>query len=61
MSKLFEKQKPNWPLDEMKRGYHALTYGFLIDQIIRRVDEQARSVGQFFSEEIAKPNGMSGR
>ena len=33
------------------QGYHAMTFGFLLGEIIRRVD--GRSVGTFFKEEIA--------
>ena len=38
------------------QGYHALTYGWLVGEIIRRVD--GRSVGQYFKEEIADPFGI---
>ncbi|HEY6420563.1 MAG TPA: serine hydrolase domain-containing protein [Candidatus Binataceae bacterium] len=33
--------------------YHAITYGYLVGEVIRRV--AGKSVGQFFAEEIAKP------
>ncbi len=36
--------------------YHFTTYGFLVGEVIRRVS--GRSVGQFFSAEIAKPLGL---
>jgi CubicO group peptidase (beta-lactamase class C family) len=35
--------------------YHALTYGWLCGELIRRVD--GRSVGTFFAEEVAGPLG----
>ena len=38
------------------QGYHALTYGWLVGELIRRVD--GRSVGQYFREEIAEPFGL---
>ena len=38
------------------QGYHALTFGWLVGEVIRRVD--GRSVGTYFSEEIAKPLGL---
>jgi len=50
MSTLFENQVPYWP-----PGYHALTFGWLCEQLVRRVDPQHRSLGQFLQEEIAKP------
>ena len=38
------------------QGYHALTYGWLVGEIIRRID--GRSVGKYFEEEIAQPFGI---
>ena len=36
-------------------GYHAITHGYLMGEIVRRVD--GRSVGTFFREEVAEPLG----
>jgi CubicO group peptidase (beta-lactamase class C family) len=36
--------------------YHALTYGWLCGELVRRVD--GRSVGRFFAEEVAGPLGL---
>lgn len=36
-------------------GYHALDYGHLIGELIRRID--GRSLGRFFAEELAGPLG----
>ena len=47
-----EKQEPKWPVGE--HGYHPRTIGFLADELVRRVD--GRSLGEFWSEEIAEPN-----
>ena len=49
-----EKQEPKWLVGE--HGYHPRTIGFLADELIRRVD--GRSLGEFWSEEIAEPNGI---
>jgi CubicO group peptidase (beta-lactamase class C family) len=38
-------------------GYHALTYGWLVGELVRRID--GRSIGQFFAEEVAGPLGLS--
>jgi len=54
MSKLFENQVPNWPPGR-RVGYHALTFGWLCEQLVRRADPQHRSLGKFFQDEIAKP------
>lgn len=50
-------QAPNWEPGSCV-GYHALTYGWLVDQIIRRVDRKGRGIGQFFQEEVAIPYGL---
>jgi CubicO group peptidase (beta-lactamase class C family) len=36
-----------------RNTYHALTYGWLCGELLRRVD--GRSIGQFFAQEIAAP------
>jgi CubicO group peptidase (beta-lactamase class C family) len=41
-----------WPPGE-RLAYHALTYGWLCDELIRRVD--GRSTGRFFADEVARP------
>jgi CubicO group peptidase (beta-lactamase class C family) len=42
--------EPGW-----KSGYHGITQGNLVGEVVRRVD--GRSVGKFFAEEIARPMG----
>ena len=37
----------------VSQGYHALTFGWLVGELVRRVD--GRSVGRYFKEEIADP------
>ena len=37
-------------------GYHALTYGWLAGELVRRVD--GRPIGQFVAEELSKPLGL---
>ncbi|VDO19552.1 unnamed protein product [Heligmosomoides polygyrus] len=53
IAKVFEEQIPNWP-PGCEVGYHAITYGWLVDQVVRRTDPKKRSVGVFFKEEIAE-------
>jgi CubicO group peptidase (beta-lactamase class C family) len=38
-----------------RQAYHAITLGFYEGELLRRVDPQHRSLGQFFHEEIASP------
>ncbi len=37
-------------------GYHAVTYGFLVGEVIRRIT--GRSPGTFFADEVAGPLGL---
>lgn len=57
ISVIFETQKPHWPAGTAV-GYHALTYGWLVDQIIRRVDKAHRSLGEYYREEIQSIHGI---
>jgi CubicO group peptidase (beta-lactamase class C family) len=47
-----EVQEPLWE-PGTAHGYHALTYGWLVGEVIRRID--GRSLGSFFHDEIAVP------
>ncbi|MGW1958606.1 serine hydrolase domain-containing protein [Streptomyces sp. NPDC001920] len=47
-------QAPKWE-PGTAAGYHALTFGFLVGEIVRRIT--GRSIGEFFAEEVAKPLG----
>ena len=39
-----------------QHGYHAVTYGWLVGEIVRRVS--GRTLGRFFADEIAGPLGL---
>jgi CubicO group peptidase (beta-lactamase class C family) len=39
-----------------RHGYHALTFGFLVGEVVRRVS--GRSLGRFVADEIAGPLGL---
>jgi len=56
MSKLLSDMIPSWP-PGTAQGYHTYTYGWLADQLIRRVDPEHRSASQFIKEELADPLG----
>lgn len=55
--KILENAKPKWTPGVLS-GYHAYTYGWLVDQLIRHSDPKKRGVGQFFKEEIADKFGI---
>ncbi|MGV0835133.1 serine hydrolase domain-containing protein [Mycolicibacterium thermoresistibile] len=46
--------EPWWPPDTAQ-GYHMVTFGFILGEIVRRVT--GRSLGQFLRTEIAEPLG----
>ena len=48
-------QAPLWE-PGTDHGYHALTYGWLAGELVRRVD--GRTIGQYFAEEVAGPLGL---
>jgi len=50
-----EVQEPFWE-PGTAHGYHAVTFGWLMGELIRRVD--GRGLGQFFADEIAQPLGL---
>jgi CubicO group peptidase (beta-lactamase class C family) len=51
------RQKPAWE-PGTRQAYHALTLGFYEGELLRRIDPQHRSLGQFFEDEIAAPLGL---
>ncbi|CAF1444215.1 unnamed protein product [Adineta ricciae] len=53
ISKL-EQSQPVWK-PGTAHGYHALTYGWLAGELVRRVDPKNRTLGEFIRDEIAKP------
>src|SRR5687768_1589073 len=51
---LLAAQEPWWTPGS-KSGYHAITQGYLVGEVIRRIT--GRTVGAFFADEIAGPLG----
>ena len=50
-----QAQTPMWE-PGTAHGYHAITYGWLAGELVRRVD--GRRIGQYFAEEVATPLGL---
>jgi len=48
------RQEPWWT-PGTKHGYHAITFGWLVGEVVRRVS--GKSLGTYFRDEIAKPLG----
>ena len=57
MARLLARQKPAW-VPGTRHGYHTLTLGLYMQELIRRVDPGHRTLGRFFHEEIAAPLGL---
>ena len=58
MSETLARQEPAWE-PGTRQGYHGMTLGSYISQVLARVDPQGRHLPQFFAEEIAGPLGVS--
>jgi CubicO group peptidase (beta-lactamase class C family) len=54
MTDTLAAETPGWEPGS-RSGYHAMTYGFLVGEVLRRVD--GRTLGSFFRDEVAKPLG----
>ena len=54
IARLLARQKPAWP-PGTRHGYHAMTIGLYMQELIRRADPAHRTLGRFFQEEIARP------
>lgn len=50
-----EEEVPFWE-PGTRNGYHALTFGWLVGEVVRRVS--GKSLGQFFQDEVAQPLGI---
>ena len=55
MIRALEEETPFWE-PGTRNGYHALTFGWLVGEVVRRVS--GKSLGQFFQDEVAGPLGI---
>ncbi|MEJ8568028.1 serine hydrolase domain-containing protein [Elongatibacter sediminis] len=55
LARLIERDAPVWE-PGTSHGYHAVSFGVLIDEVIHRVT--GRSAGRFFRDEVAGPLGL---
>ena len=49
------KQEPNWP-PGTAHGYHARTFGFLLDELVRRIS--GTTLGEYWRKAFADPLGL---
>jgi CubicO group peptidase (beta-lactamase class C family) len=57
VSRLLARQKPSW-MPGTRHGYHLMSLGLYMQELIRHVDPAQRTLGRFFREEIADPLGV---
>ena len=57
LARVLARQTPSWP-PGTRHGYHAMSIGLYMQEIIRRVDPAHRTLGRFFHEEVALPLGI---
>lgn len=54
VSRVLARQTPAWT-PGTRHGYHTMTLGLYMQELIRRADPAHRTLGRFFHEEIAAP------
>ncbi len=57
LAEVLARQKPAWTPGS-RQAYHAITLGYYEGELLRRIDPEHRSLGQFFQDEIATPLGL---
>ena len=57
VGRVLARQRPAWE-PGTRHGYHMMTLGLYMQELIRHVDPARRTLGQFFHEEIAVPLGL---
>ena len=55
MTSALAAQEPWWE-PGTKHGYHAITYGFLVGEVVKQIT--GKSLGTYFREEVAGPLGL---
>ncbi|NUT53294.1 MAG: beta-lactamase family protein [Saccharothrix sp.] len=55
MTDLLARQEPFWA-PGTRHGYHALTFGYLVGEVVRRVS--GSSLAEFFEKEVSGPLGL---
>jgi CubicO group peptidase (beta-lactamase class C family) len=57
VARVLARQTPAWP-PGTRHGYHTMTLGLYMQELVRRVDPAHRTLGRFFQDEIAAPLGL---
>ncbi len=57
MARVLARQKPAWP-PGTRHGYHTMSLGLYMQELMRRADPRHRTFGRVFHDEIAEPLGL---
>lgn len=57
VASILARAKPAWP-PGTRHGYHTMSIGLYMQELMRRVDPAQRTLGRFFREEVAEPLGL---
>lgn len=55
VGRIIEQHRQRYREGGSRREYHAITRGWIINEVFRRVDPDGRTVGEFLREEISRP------
>jgi CubicO group peptidase (beta-lactamase class C family) len=56
VGRVIERHAPSYrDASGNRREYHALTRGWIVNEVFRRVDPQGRTIGEFLREDISQP------
>jgi CubicO group peptidase (beta-lactamase class C family) len=54
LAEVIARQRPLWEPGQ-RHGYHGISIGWYMGELVRRIDPDRRTLGRFFAEEIAAP------
>jgi CubicO group peptidase (beta-lactamase class C family) len=57
VARVLARQRPAWE-PGTRHGYHSMTVGLYMQELVRRVDPAHRTLGRFFRDEVAEPLGV---
>ena len=52
IGKKLVKEQQWFPSDKSRRSYHSLSRGFILNEVVRRVDPQGRTIGEIFRQDF---------
>jgi CubicO group peptidase (beta-lactamase class C family) len=57
LASVIARQRPLWE-PGTRHGYHGVSLGWYMGELMRRVDPEGRTLGRVFAEEVAAPLGL---